>query len=52
MLLDIQGEKIIHRCNKCRIGLYQGEEVLLYDKDYYCSTECMLELIDYEGVVL
>lgn len=40
--------KHVYECENCEVEFDQGDEVLIYDDCYFCSTDCVMEHI-YEG---
>ena len=39
-------------CDTCGAVLYEGYEVIEFNGDYYCDTDCLLNSIDYLEITL
>lgn len=39
-------------CECCGAELYEGYEVIEFNGDYYCDTDCLLNSIDYLEITL
>lgn len=40
-----RANQIVCQCPSCDADIYVGQEVVKYDGDYYCDTDCVLDMI-------
>ncbi|WP_339171503.1 hypothetical protein [Anoxybacillus sp. FSL W8-1294] len=55
-LRDPQSIPMIGECAHCHAGIFKGYEVIRYEGELFCDTHCLgeylLEVVDYEEVIL
>lgn len=49
---SIPDQKWVCSCAYCGNDLYEGEEVVEFDGDIYCDTDCLLYSLSYEFIYL
>jgi hypothetical protein len=45
-------EVIASECVHCGAELYEGQEVIAWEDEHFCNTDCLLESLDYNHKTL